>query len=124
MSKDSVLLELELAEKGFMKMELKDFQLKSCPEDRLVALSGKGDNVSIYVMGEDKMEKIGLNYKDCVDELPDMKIYHQRVKSDEMELTSEDNMALLEKYETFLTRKNMTENKNTSKTKRSVRGLR
>lgn len=124
MSKDSILLELELAEKGFMKMELKDFQLKSCPEDRLVALSGKGDSVSVYVMGEDKMEKIGLNYKDCVDELPDMKIYHQRVKSDEMELTSEDNMALLEKYETFLTRKNMTENKNTSKTKRSVRGLR
>jgi hypothetical protein len=124
MDKDKVVLELELSEMGFMKMELNDFQLKSCPEDRLVALSGKGDDISIYVMGEEKMEKIGLNYKNCVDELPDMKIYHQRVKGDKIEIDSEDNMNLLEKYESFLTRKNMTENKNTSKTRRSVRGLR
>ena len=124
MNKEKIVIELELSDMGFMKMELNNFQLKSCSEDRLVALSGKGKDISIYVMGEEKMKKMGLEYKDCIDGLPDMKIIKQKIKKDKIEIDSEDNMDLLEKYESFLTRKMMTENKNTSKTERSVKGLR
>ncbi len=122
--KEKALLEIELAEKGFMKMETAEFENSVSPDNRIVAIFGKGRDKELFVIGQEKMDALDVKYKDCVDEFPDMKFYNQRIKRDEFEITPLDNMELLEKHESAMRNKQIVENRNTSKTKRSVRGLR
>lgn len=122
--KEKALLEIELNEKGFMKMDLEKFEASTSPDNRVVGILGKGQDKEIFVMGEEKMQAMGVEYKDCVDDFPDLKFYHQRIKADDYELTPEDNMKVLERHESAMRNKQIVENRDTSKTKRSVRGLR
>lgn len=122
--KQELLDLLKLKEMGFMQMDLNKFEESTSHENRIIAFSGQGDDKKVFVVGSEKLSNLGFNYKDCLDELLDMKIYQQKINKDKLEIDSEDNMNLLEKYESSLTAKNMIKNRTSSKSKRSVKGLR
>lgn len=123
MENKDIITTLELKEKGFMDISLLDFEKTEYPDNRVVGFLGKGLDKKVFIMSSDKMKKAGLTYKDCIDDIPEVKFYNQRVDKLEVSITIEQNLKLLEDYESFLTKKDMIENKFTRKTTRSVRGL-
>lgn len=122
--KEMALLEIELNEKGFMKMSVDKFENSTSPDNRVVGILGKGLDKEIFVIGQEKMNSMSVIYKDCVDDFPDLKFYNQRIGKDDYEITAIDNMNLLERHESVMRNKQIVENKNTRKTVRSVKGLR
>lgn len=123
---EDLIIRAKLAEKGFMPKTEDAFVEESCPEDRVVAIIGSKVNREIFVAGKEMLEETGSSYKSCLDDIPEsgVNFYNQRVAKDEMEISSLDNMMLIERHESNVVRRAEIENRDTRKTKRSVKGLR
>ena len=126
MDKNSLIEEIELSEKlekaGIMAVNKSDFIKSVIHEDRAVGFIGTGDNLKVFCIGEEKMEKSGMNYKELLDEHPELTWRRQKL-GDDMEIGPEKNTELLEKYESLKTREKMTLEKDKSKNKRSYKRL-
>lgn len=120
-NKEKLLVKAKLAEKGFMPVSEDSFIEDLFPDSRVVAIIGKGNEKEIFVVGHEKLEETGSSYKDCLDDIPEIKLYNQRLPSDEMNLTVESSELLLEKHKKIM---HSTTKKPNSKTDRTVRGLR
>ncbi len=119
---EEVKIHDDLKKVGVVLIGKDDFINSTVNEDRVVGFRKVDDDIKVFVIGEEAMEKLELSYKSFLDDFPDVKWYHQKI-GEELEISSPENTDLLEKYECFLTKKNMVENKNTNKSKRSVRRL-
>ena len=77
------------------------------------------DNSIIHIE-ESELEELGKSYQDIVNEYPDIKFYKQRI-GENLEISHEDNLNLIEKHEEAMKRQQIIKNKNTSKTTKSIR---
>lgn len=121
--KRELLTSIKLKEMGFVSMDRAKFENSVAQEDRIIGFSGHNETLKVFVIGKEKLSKMGYSYKDCLDEILDIKFYNQRL-GEEFELDSSSNMDMIEKYESFLTKSKMINDGNKSKNKRSVKGLR
>lgn len=126
MDKNSLIEEIELTEKlekaGIMAVNKNDFIKSVIHENRIVGLIGSGDELKVFCIGEEKMEKSGMNYKELLDEHPELTWRRQNLGED-MEIGPEKNTELLEKYESLKTRQKMTLDAKKSSTTRSYKHL-
>lgn len=116
-NKEKLLVKAKLAEKGFMPISEDSFIEELYPDSRVVAIIGKGAEKEIFVVGHEKLEEMGSSYKDCYDDIPEIKLYNQRLPSDEMNLSIESSELILEKHKKIM---NSISNKPNSKTDRTV----
>lgn len=126
MNKDDLLDQIELGEKfqksGIMELKKEDFINSVIFEDRSVGFIGTGDEMRIFCIGQDKMDKTDMSYQSLLDDFPEATWRRQKV-GDNLEIGPEENMDLIEKYESRKTKEKMKFGQN-SKTNRSVKGLR
>lgn len=124
--KEDMLIKAKLAEKGFMSITEKEFVEKESHDDRIVAIMGKGDERSLFVAGTEMLKESGTTYRTCLDDIPEdnIKFYNQRIPEYELSLDSSHHEELISKHEDKLVREAGIRNKDTRKTKRSVKGLR
>ncbi len=86
-------------------------------ENRYVGFLKDGKIIHIE---ETELKEIGKNYKELVSEFPEIKFYRQRI-GENIEISTEENLKLIEKHEESLKLQSTIKNKNSARTTKSIK---
>ncbi len=117
---EKILYLKELKENNSMSLE--DYKNSEFADNQIVGLQEEeGEITKVSIFSAEALSAQDLKYADVKEQFKEMQFYIQKISNDFI-ITTEDNLALLEKHEEMKTRKQMIEGKNTRKSINSVKG--